>query len=93
MLLLYSTVDEFVMNNLMNYSGKSLVSAESAKLDLDSKNDETLSDDEAKNLAEWWAKEVLRLDGTRQPPHTRLLYDAESPPAAPHGHPHPSSGT
>ena len=35
-LLLYSTVDEFVMTNLMNYGGKSLVSAEQAKLNLNS---------------------------------------------------------
>ena len=31
----YSTVDEFVMTNLMSYSGKSLLSAENAKLSLD----------------------------------------------------------
>ena len=36
MLLLYSTVDEFVMTNLMNYGGKPLVSAEQAKLNLNS---------------------------------------------------------
>ena len=35
-LLLYSTVDEFVMTNLMNYGGKPLVSAEQAKLNLNS---------------------------------------------------------
>ena len=55
-LLLYSTVDEFVMTNLMNYGGKSLVSAEAAKLDLDKSADSALSDDDAKKLQEWMVR-------------------------------------
>ena len=42
-LLLYSTVDEFVMTNLMSYSGKSLLSAENAKLSLDTPAEEAAS--------------------------------------------------
>ena len=43
-LLLYSTVDEFVMTNLMNYGGKSLVSAENAQLNLDKAEGAALDD-------------------------------------------------
>ena len=47
MLLLYSTVDEFVMTNLMNYGGKPLVSAEQAKLNLNSTTAEGAASDGA----------------------------------------------
>ena len=62
-LLLYSTVDEFVMSNLMNYASKSLVSAEAAKLDVDSKSEDgnALSDEDAKTLQEWMVTEVSGL--------------------------------
>ena len=47
-LLLHSTIDEFVMTNLMNYSGKKLESAENAKLAVDrAGGDDGLSDAEA----------------------------------------------
>jgi len=52
-LLLYSTVDEFVMTNLMNYGGKSLVSAEAAKLDVETPESSALSAEAAKALQEW----------------------------------------
>jgi len=64
-LLLYSTVDEFVMTNLMSYSGKSLISAEAAKLDLsDSHADSTtLSEDDAKAMQAWL---VDTIDGVKE---------------------------
>jgi len=62
-LLLYSSVDEFVMNNLMNYGGKSLVSAEAAKLDLGSDSANTLSEDEAEALRQWM---TTALDGVKE---------------------------
>eukprot|EP00966_Prymnesium_polylepis_P027495 635677-Prymnesium_polylepis.1 len=53
-LLLYSTVDEFVMSNLMNYGGKSLLSAENAKLDLDAPSAaDVLGEAEAEGLKGW----------------------------------------
>jgi len=57
-LLLYSTVDEFVMNNLMAYSGKTLVSAEQAKLDLDDTSGSALSGDEAEAVGKWMTEAV-----------------------------------
>ena len=71
-LLLYSTVDEFVMSNLMNYASKSLVSAEAAKLDVDSKSeDNALSDEDAKTLQEWMVTEVSGLKDVKL--STRLV--------------------
>lgn len=58
-LLLYSTVDEFVMSNLMSYSGKSLLSAENAKLDLDKPTDAAALDEaEAEALKGWMVEKV-----------------------------------
>lgn len=59
-LLVYSTVDEFVMTNLMSHGGKSLVSAEAARLDLDKPADApaALSDTEVAALQEWMVNEV-----------------------------------
>ena len=59
-LLLYSTVDEFVMTNLMNYGGKSLVSAEQAKLSVadDASGAESLGGDEAEALRAWLVEAV-----------------------------------
>ena len=62
-LLLYSTVDEFVMNNLMNYGGKSIVSAEAAKLDLSNKDDAGLSEEEANALKAWMVESI---DGVKE---------------------------
>jgi TNF receptor-associated protein 1 len=73
-LLLYSTVDEFVMNNLMNYAGKSLVSAEAAKLDLDSSTSESkLNDDQAKAMQEWL---VEAIDGVKEVKMSTRLTDS-----------------
>ena len=57
-LLLYSTVDEFVMTNLMNYGGKTLVSAEQAQLDLDSPAGSALSDEQAEAVKSWLVETV-----------------------------------
>jgi len=58
-LLLYSTVDEFVMSNLMNYGGKSLLSAENAKLDLDAPSAaDVLGEAEAEGLKGWIVDKV-----------------------------------
>jgi len=62
-LLLYSTVDEFVMNNLMNYGGKSIVSAEAAKLDLSDSAETALSGEDAKAMQEWLVEVV---DGVKE---------------------------
>ncbi len=73
-LLMYSTVDEFVMNNLMSYSGKSLVSAEAAKLDLDAKTEESsLAADEAEALAGWMKEAV---DGLKEVKLSSRLVDS-----------------
>jgi HSP90 family molecular chaperone len=53
-LLLTSTIDEFVMNTLMNYSGKALESVENAKLSVDGDDAaEKLSDADAEGLRAW----------------------------------------
>jgi len=57
-LLLYSTVDEFVMSNLMSYSGKSLVSAENAQLDVGKDEQEGLSAADADGLRAWMVEAV-----------------------------------
>jgi TNF receptor-associated protein 1 len=60
-LLLYSTVDEFVMTNLMSYAGKSLVSAEQAKLSVasdDTEGADALGGEEADELKKWLAETV-----------------------------------
>jgi len=58
-LLLYSTVDEFVMNNLMSYEGKSLVSAETADLDVDKSDDaDALKEDDLEGLRAWMADTI-----------------------------------
>ena len=76
-LLLYSTVDEFVMNNLMSYAGKSLVSAEAAKLDVDGKDaaagKAALSEAEAEALASWMAEAV---DGVKEVKLSSRLVDS-----------------
>jgi len=74
-LLLYSTVDEFVMNNLMNYGGKTLVSAEEAKLALDKDADAPakLSDDDAKALQEWM---TANIDGVKEVKLSSRLVDS-----------------
>ena len=60
-LLLYSTVDEFVMTNLMNYGGKSLISAEQAKLkvaDDAASGADSLGGAEAEGLRAWLVEAV-----------------------------------
>jgi len=57
-LLLYSTVDEFVMSNLMTYGGKSLLSAENAKLDLEAAASDALGEEEAEALKAWLVEKV-----------------------------------
>jgi TNF receptor-associated protein 1 len=86
-LLLYSTVDEFVMSNLMNYGGKSIVSAEAAKLDLGGDAATAgLSEADATALSEWL---VMNIDGVKDVrthacdgAHARALTaDGRAPPA------------
>ena len=75
-LLLYSTVDEFVMTNLMQYSGKSLISAEAAKLaveDSSASGAAKLSVEEAKGLQEWMTKAV---DGVKEVKLSSRLVDS-----------------
>ena len=75
MLLLYSTVDEFVMSNLMNYGGKSLLSAENAKLDLDAPTAaDALGEAEAEGLKGWLVEKVGGVKEVRR---------AKPPPATP----------
>ena len=73
-LLLYSTVDEFVMTNLMSYSGKSLLSAENAKLSLDTPAEgSSLSEADAAALKEWLASAV---DGIKEVRLSSRLVDS-----------------
>ena len=72
-LLLYSTVDEFVMTNLMSYGGKSLVSAEAAKLDLDGEDKAGLSEEDATKLREWM---VTAVDGVKDVKLSTRLTDS-----------------
>lgn len=64
-LLLYNTIDDFVMSNIKTYSGRTLVSAEQSSINFDEsaadseqdgKKDKPrkLSDSEAKDLCEWF---------------------------------------
>jgi len=65
-LLLYSTVDEFVMSNLMSYGGKSLLSAENAQLDLEKPGDgASLGEAEAEALKTWLVEKVGGLKEVR----------------------------
>ena len=59
-LFLYDPWDEFVMEHLHEFDGKSLVSAEKAEVDVTEpkKSDGALSDDQAQSLAKWM-KETL----------------------------------
>jgi len=73
-LLLYSTVDEFVMSNLMNYGGKSIVSAEAAKLDLGGDAATAgLSEADATALSEWL---VMNIDGVKDVKLSSRLTDS-----------------
>lgn len=72
-LLLYSTVDEFVMTNLMNYGGKSLVSAEQAKLDLDTPASSSLSDEQFESVKAWLVEAV---DGVKEVQLSTRLTDS-----------------
>jgi len=72
-LLLYSTVDEFVMTNLMNYGGKSLVSAEAAKLDVDKQDASAMSEEDAKALQAWLPEVV---DGLKEVRLSSRLVDS-----------------
>ena len=72
--LLYSTVDEFVMNNLMNYQGKTLVSAEAAKLDAgEAEAASSLGGDEAEAFAAWMSGAV---DGVKEVKLSSRLVDS-----------------
>ena len=57
-LFLYDAWDEFVIEHLHTFDGKSIKLAEKAELDLSEKKDGALSDDAAKALA-GWIKETL----------------------------------
>ncbi len=57
-LFLYDAWDEFVMEHLREFEGKSLRLAEKADLNLSAKKDSALSEDAAKTLAQW-LKETL----------------------------------
>jgi TNF receptor-associated protein 1 len=57
-LFLYDAWDEFVMEHLHSFDGKSLRPAEKADLGLSAKKDATLGEDAAKDLAKW-LKETL----------------------------------
>ena len=73
-LLLYSTVDEFVMTNLMSYSGKSLLSAENAKLSLDTPAEGSSPlEADAAALKEWLASAV---DGIKEVRLSSRLVDS-----------------
>ena len=79
MLLLYSTVDEFVMTNLMNYGGKPLVSAEQAKLNLNSTPAEGAAaegalDSEAADALRTWMVETV--PGVKQVELSSRLVDS-----------------
>ena len=58
MLFLYDSWDEFVMEHLHTFDGKTLRLAEKADLNLSAKKDGALSEDAAKDLAKW-LKETL----------------------------------
>ena len=79
MLLLYSTVDEFVMSNLMSYSGKPLVSAEQAQLNLNSTTPEgdaaegALDTEAADGLRAWMVEAV---SGVKQVELSSRLVDS-----------------
>jgi len=79
-LLLYSTVDEFVMTNLMNYGGKPLVSAEQAKLNLNSTPAEGATaaegalDSEAADALRTWIVETV--PGVKQVELSSRLVDS-----------------
>ena len=78
-LLLYSTVDEFVMSNLMSYSGKPLVSAEQAQLNLNSTTPEgdaaegALDTEAADGLRAWMVETV---SGVKQVELSSRLVDS-----------------
>src|SRR5580692_18655 len=57
-LFLYDAWDEFVMEHLHTFEGKTLKLAEKADLNLSAKKDGALSEDDAKALAQW-LKETL----------------------------------
>ncbi len=57
-LFLYDPWDEFVMEHLRTFDGKTLRLAEKADLDLSAKKEGALSDDAARDLAKW-LKETL----------------------------------
>ncbi|KAL1527886.1 hypothetical protein AB1Y20_009262 [Prymnesium parvum] len=65
-LLVYSAVDEFVMTNLMTYGGKSLASAENAKLDVDKPAEaESLDEADSKALQAWFKDAVAGVKDVR----------------------------
>ena len=57
-LLLHTAIDDYVMQNLTQYGGKQLVSAERAKLAADVGVEKKLSDDDAEALRQWFADNV-----------------------------------
>lgn len=57
-LFMYDAWDEFVMEHLHTFDGKSLRLAEKAELNLSAKKESALSEDAAKSLAQW-LKETL----------------------------------
>ena len=57
-LFLYDAWDEFVMEHLHTFEGKTLRLAEKAELDLTAKKDGALSEDAAKDLAKWLKEAV-----------------------------------
>ncbi|CAM9700660.1 unnamed protein product [Chrysoparadoxa australica] len=54
-LFVYSSIDDFVMNNLKNYTGRTISTCESEGLDMDEEGKEEggLSQEDAKDLGEW----------------------------------------
>ena len=52
---MYSPIDDFVMNNVAEFNGRKVVSAEAAKLDLedDESSGPKLTDDEQRLLGAW----------------------------------------
>ena len=82
-LLLYNTVDDFVMNNIRTYSGRNLISAETSSIKFDDKDEPKaeegqktkLTEQESKDLGEWF-RLVLGDKRVREVRATQRLSDS-----------------
>jgi TNF receptor-associated protein 1 len=88
-IFLYSTIDDFVMNNVKTFGGRPLISAETSSVDLNSerpvdvaekkesegKSDAALNDEQVKHLCDWF-QNSLGTARVRQVKSTKRLNDS-----------------